>query len=184
MGFIKAIKRFDFEFNVELSTYAVQYMIGEIKKFFRDDGIIRISRKDKELGIKIKELDRIYLAKTGESLCVTRLSQILELPEEEIYMAMEALKTVESINEKIDKEGSELIERIKTEDDEETKIVNKLTITELIKKLNYRDREIISLRYFCDKTQSQVASILGISQVHVSRLEKKILNKFRTMLLI
>ena len=97
---------------------------------------------------------------------------------------MEALKTVESINEKIDKEGSELIERIKTEDDEETKIVNKLTITELIKKLNYRDREIISLRYFCDKTQSQVASILGISQVHVSRLEKKILNKFRTMLLI
>ena len=184
IGFIKAIKRFDFEFNVELSTYAVQYMIGEIKKFLRDDGIIRISRKDKELGIKIKELDRIYLAKTGESLCVKRLAQILELPEDEIYMAMEASKTVESINEKIDEEGNELVERIKAEDDEETKIVNKLTISELIKKLNYRDREIINLRYFYDKTQSQVASILGISQVHVSRLEKKILNEFRMMLLI
>lgn len=184
IGFIKAIKRFDFEFNVELSTYAVQYMIGEIKKFLRDDGIIRISRKDKELGIKIKELDRIYMAKTGESLCISRLAQILELPEEEIYMAMEASKTVESINEKFDKDGNELIERIKSDEDEETKIINKLTISELIKKLNYRDREIINLRYFYDKTQSQVANILGISQVHVSRLEKKILNEFRMMLLI
>lgn len=158
-------------------------MIGEIKKFLRDDGMIRISRVDRELGIKIKELDRIYVAKTGESLCVNKLAQILELPEESIYMAMEASKTVESINEKIDEEGNELIEFIKSEEDEETKIVNKLTISELIKKLNYRDREIINLRYFRDKTQSQVASILGISQVHVSRLEKRILNEFRLMLL-
>lgn len=158
-------------------------MIGEIKKFLRDDGIIRISRKDKELGFKIKELDRIYVAKTGESLCVSRLAQILELPEENIYMAMEASRSVESINEKIDEDGNELIEIIKTEDDEETKIVNKITVSELINKLSFRDREIISLRYFYDKTQSQVASILGISQVHVSRLEKKILNDFRAMLL-
>lgn len=158
-------------------------MIGEIKKFLRDDGIIRVNRFDKELGIKIKELDRIYVAKTGESLCVKRLSQILELPEENIYMAMEASRTVESINEKIDEDGNELVELLKSEEDEETKIVNKLTISELIKKLNYRDREIINLRYFSDKTQSQVASILGISQVHVSRLEKKILNDFRTILL-
>ena len=168
---------------MELSTYAVQYMIGEIKKFLRDDGIIKISRVDKELGIKIKELDRIYVAKTGESLCVKRLSEILELPEENIYMAMEASQKVESINAKIDEDGSELVEILKSENDEENIIVNKLTISELIKKLNYRDREIINLRYFRDKTQSQVANILGISQVHVSRLEKKILNDFRMMLL-
>ena len=183
MGFIKAIKRFKFEFNVELSTYAVQYMIGEIKKFLRDDGIIKISRIDKELGIKIKELDRIYVAKTGESLCIKRLSEILELPEENIYMAMEASRNVESINAKIDEEGNEMLELLKSEEDEENVIINKLTISELLKKLNYRDREIINLRYFRDKTQSQVASILGISQVHVSRLEKRILNDFRTMLL-
>ncbi len=158
-------------------------MIGEIKKFLRDDGIIRISRNVKELGIKIKELDRIYVAKTGESLCVKRLSEILELPEESIYIAMEASKKVESINSKIDDEGKELIETIKSDEDEETKIVNKLTVSELLKKLNYRDREIINLRYFKDKTQSQVAKILGISQVHVSRLEKKILNEFRELLL-
>lgn len=183
IGFIKAIKRFKFEYNVELSTYSVQYMIGEIKKFLRDDGIIKISRKDKELGLKIKELDRIYVAKTGESLCVSRLAQILELPEEDIYIAMEASRGVESINEKIDEDGNELIEIIKMEDDEETRIVNKITVSELINKLSFRDKEIISLRYFYDKTQSQVASILGISQVHVSRLEKKILKEFRMMLL-
>lgn len=158
-------------------------MIGEIKKFLRDDGIIRISRGIKELGIKIKELDRIYVAKTGESLCVSRLSSILELPEENIYMAMEASRAVESINEKIDEDGKELIETIKSYDDEETRIVNKITVSELLKKLSYRDREIINLRYFKDKTQSQVANILGISQVHVSRIEKKILNEFRSMLL-
>lgn len=158
-------------------------MIGEIKKFLRDDGIIRISRSVKELGIKIKELDRIYMAKTGESLCVSRLSEILELPEENIYIAMEASQTVESINEKIGDDGKELIETIKSEEDEESKIVNKLTISELIGNLNIRDREIIKLRYFKDKTQSQVARILGISQVHVSRIEKKILNDFRSMLL-
>lgn len=183
IGFIEAIKRFKFEFNVELSTYSVQYMIGEIKKFLRDDGIIRISRSVKELGTKIKELDRIYLAKTGESLCVTRLSKILELPEENIYIAMEALQSVESINAKVDEEGKELLETLKSDVDEELKIVNKITVTELIKKLNFRDREIINLRYFKDKTQSQVASILGISQVHVSRIEKKILNEFRTILM-
>lgn len=183
IGFIEAIKRFNFEFNVELSTYSVQYMIGEIKKFLRDDGIIRISRSVKELGIKIKELDRIYVAKTGESLCVKRLSEILELPEENIYIAMDASKNVESINEKIDEEGKELIDTLGSDEDEQTKIVDKITVLELIKKLSTRDRKIIDLRYFKDKTQSQVANILGISQVHVSRIEKKILSDFRTMLL-
>lgn len=183
IGFIEAIKRFKFEFNVELSTYSVQYMIGEIKKFLRDDGLIRISRSVKELGIKIKELDRIYLAKTGESLCVTKLSKILELPEENIYIAMEALRNVESINSTVDEKGKELIETLRNEEDEEQKIVNKLTVSELIKRLNFRDREIIKLRYYKDKTQTQVANILGISQVHVSRIEKRILNEFRIMLM-
>ena len=158
-------------------------MIGEIKKFLRDDGIIRISRSVKELGFKIKELDRIYVAKTGESLCVSKLAQILELPEENIYIAMEASKSVESINEKIDESGKEIIDTLKSDEDEQSKIVDKITVLELVKTLNNRDRKIIDLRYFKDKTQSQVANILGISQVHVSRIEKKILNDFRTMLL-
>ena len=158
-------------------------MLGEIKKFIRDDGIIKISRSTKELGFKIKELERIYLAKTGEDLTIKKLSNILELPEDTIYLAMDASKSVESINERIDEEGNELLEVLKNEEDEQGKIVDKLTINDLIKKLNPREKTIIDLRYFDDKTQSQVAKILGISQVHVSRIEKRILNDFRNVML-
>ncbi len=158
-------------------------MIGEIKKFLRDDGIIRISRSVKELGIKIKELERIYMVKTGESLCITKLSKILEIPEENIYIAMEASRNVESINEKIDKEGKELVEILAVDEDEQSKIIDRITILELIEELNSRDKQVINLRYFKDKTQSQVANILGISQVHVSRIEKRILSSFREKLL-
>lgn len=185
IGFIEAIKRFRFEFNVELSTYSVQYMIGEIKKFLRDDGIIRISRSTKELGAKIKQLEKIYTDKTGENLCVQELSRILDLPEESIYMAQEAMQTkVESINEKIGEDGREIIDILASDEDEQSKIVDKITVLEMIKSLSFRDREIIDLRYFKDKTQMQVAKILGISQVHVSRIEKKILNDFRNKLLV
>lgn len=183
IGFIEAIQRFDFDYDVELSTYSVQYMIGEIKKFLRDDGLIRISRSVKELGIKIKELERVYMLKTGESLCITRLSEILELPEENIYIAMEAQKTIESINAKVGDDDREIIDLLIDDEDEQSKLVDKITIRELIKKLSLRDREIINLRYFKDKTQSQVAKILGISQVHVSRIEKRILSEFKKNLL-
>ena len=136
IGFIEAIKRFKFEFNVELSTYSVQYMIGEIKKFLRDDGIIRISRSTKELGAKIKQLERIYTDKTGENLCVQELSKILELPEESIYMAQEAMQTkVESINEKIGEDGREIIDFLASEEDEQTRLVDKITV--------YNDSEFV-----------------------------------------
>ncbi|MBR3882648.1 MAG: sigma-70 family RNA polymerase sigma factor [Clostridia bacterium] len=184
IGFIEAVKRFDFTFNVELSTYSVQYMLGEIKKFLRDDGMIKVSRDVKELGIKIKELERIYLVKTGESLDINRISKILEMPKETIVYAKEASKTVESINEKVGDEGSELIDMLASKDDEQSKIVDRIAVFDLIEKLDFREKEIIKLRYFKDKTQTQVAKILGISQVHVSRIEKKILNDFKDKLIV
>lgn len=183
IGFIEAIQRFNFKYNVELSTYSVQYMIGEIKKFLRDDGIIRISRSVKELGIKIKELEKLHMQKTGESICITKLSEILELPEENIYMAIEASKSIESINAKMSDDGKEIIETLASEIDEQSSIVDKITVLEMVNGLNKRDRQIIDLRYFKDKTQAQVAKILGISQVHVSRLEKRILSEFKNKLL-
>lgn len=184
VGFIEAIQRFKFEFKVELSTYAVQYMIGEIKKFLRDDGIIRISRSIKELGFKIRELEKIYYSKTGENLSTKELSKILELPEESIFVAMEAGRKVESINIKIDEEGNELQEILfSVTGDEQNKIVDKIALEELILGLNERERKIIELRYFKNRTQSQVALKLGISQVHVSRLEKKILADLKMKLL-
>lgn len=184
IGFIEAVQRFSFEHGTELSTYAVQYMIGEIKKFLRDDGIIRVSRSIKELGFKIKELEREYFTQSGESISIKKISEILEVPEENIYIAMDASKTVESINEEESDDGREKIERISNNIDEQTKIVDKITIREMIRNLNKRDREIIKLRYFKDKTQTQVAKILGISQVHVSRIEKRILNDFRNKLVV
>lgn len=143
IGFIKAIKRFDISLGTELSTYSVQYMLGEIKKFFRDDGIIHISRTKKEEGLKLK---------------------------------------IESIHEEVCS-GKEKLEVLLLSDDDYLKIIDKLTISDLIKKLNIRDREIINLRYFKDKTQMQVANILGISQVHVSRIEKRILKEFKRKLI-
>lgn len=184
IGFIESVKRFNFDFGVELSTYSVQYMLGEIKKFLRDDGMIKVSRSVKELGIKINELERIYRVKTGENLDNKSISRILELPESVIKTAREASKKVESINEKIGEDGDEIVDFLKDKKDEQSKIVDKLTVTDLISKLNDREKLIIDLRYFKDKTQSQVAKILGISQVHVSRIEKKILLDFKEKLLV
>lgn len=184
IGFIESVKRFNFDFGVELSTYSVQYMLGEIKKFLRDDGMIKVSRSVKELGIKINELERIYRVKTGENLDNKSISRILELPESVIKTAREASKKVESINEKIGEDGDEIVDFLKDKKDEQSKIVDKLTVTDLISKLNEREKLIIDLRYFKDKTQSQVAKILGISQVHVSRIEKKILLDFKEKLLV
>jgi RNA polymerase sporulation-specific sigma factor len=138
----------------------------------------------KELGIKIKELERIYTIKTGEKIDVKRLSSILEMPEETIMYAKEASKNVESINEKIGEEGSELIDIIANKEDEQSKLIDRIAVYDLIEKLDFREKEIIRLRYFKDKTQTQVAKILGISQVHVSRIEKKILNDFKEKLIV
>ena len=106
------------------------------------------------------------------------------MPEETIIYAKEASKCVESINEKIGEEGSELIDVLTGKDDEQAKIIDRIAVYDLIDKLNFRGKEIIKLRYFNDKTQTQVAKILGISQVHVSRIEKKILNDFKDKLIV
>lgn len=185
MGFIKSIKRFDFKYEVKLSTYAVPYILGEIKKFIRDDGIIKVSRKIKELGLKIRQIEKEYLAKNGESVSVKKMAEILNVSEEDVLSAIDAGKQVESINEEVYEEGScEKIERIAIDSDEQTKLIDKLTITELVEALNVRDKEVIKLRFYKEKTQTQVAKILGISQVQVSRIEKRILNELKSKLMV
>lgn len=183
MGFIKSIRRFDASFEVKLSTYAVPYILGEIKKFLRDDGPVKVSRSLKELYAKINELKRDY-EKKGQEISLMQISKILRLPKEEIIMAIESAQNVESIesntysNDKSDKSIS-IIDTLSTEIDEATTITNKITIQNLIKKLNDREKEIILLRFYKDKTQSEVAKIVGISQVQVSRIEKKILKNMK-----
>ena len=186
IGFIKAIKRFDTSFDVKLSTYSVPYMIGEIKRFIRDDGTIKVSRSIKELNTRIHELQKHYITKYGKEISLDELSKELKVSKEELAFSMEALNPIESIeknvyNNKDDKEIS-LIDKISTGKNEEEMITNKIVIKELIEGLDKREKELIMLRFYKEKTQTQVAKILGITQVQVSRIERKILNSMKQKL--
>ena len=185
MGFIKSIKRFDTSFDVKLSTYTVPYILGEIKRFIRDDGAIKISRSIKELKVKIRELQKEYLLKKGKDITIEEISKILKVSKEDIAITLEANTPVESIEANIlnpsDKNMS-LLERISTGKDEQEILTNKIVLKEIIDKLDKNDREVILLRFYKEKTQMQVAKILGISQVQVSRIEKKVLEKMRKQL--
>ena len=178
--FIKAIKRFNVEYDYKLSTFAVPYIMGEIKKFIRDDGMIKVSRRVKELSIKIKEIQKDYLLKNGEPVTVKVLANLLNETEENVCQAIESGRQIESINEVFNENGKEeKIERVIGKQDEQNKIVDKIVVNDMVNKLSFRDRTIIKLRYFKEKTQVQVAKILGISQVQVSRIEKKILDDMK-----
>ncbi len=185
MGFIKAIKRFDTSFEVQISTYAVPYILGEIKKFIRDDGIIKVSRSVKELGIKIKQLQNEYLKKNHEEINIAQISKELKVDKEEIIFAMEAQRPVESIyqdenNDNNDKR--ELLSKIPVETNQELKIINNMALNQVINNLNAREKQIIILRFYKDKTQTEVGKMLGISQVQVSRMEKSVLEKMKQRL--
>lgn len=182
IGLIKAIQRFDANYNAKLSTYAVPYIIGEIKRFIRDDGPIKVSRSIKELAMKIIEIQRENLNKTGKELQINELAKRLGIEKENIVVAMDAIRRPESIDEEIydEVEGETKASRISTNKDETEKTINKLCVQELIEELNEDEKQIILLRYYKGKTQSEVAQRLKISQVQVSRIEKKTLLKMRS----
>lgn len=183
MGFIKAIKRFDTNFDVRISTYAVPYILGEIKRFIRDDGLIKVSRSIKELGIKIRELEQDYMKKEGKEITINILAERLNVSKEEIAVAIDSSRCVESINDDSqDDDKLSKLERISTGMDEASMIINKISVKELIENLDTREKEIILLRYYKEKTQTEVAQILGITQVQVSRIEKRILTNMKSKL--
>lgn len=181
IGFIKSIKRFDLKFDVKLSTYAVPYILGEIKRFIRDDGPIKVSRSVKELLIKIREVQKEYINKYGKEITIKEISEKIKVPNEEIAFALSSARPLESINEEVYEENSKtkLIDQISTNKDESNTIANKLSLVKALEELEPRERQIIILRYFKEQTQTQVAKTLGITQVQVSRLEKKILITIR-----
>lgn len=181
IGLIKAIRNFNPEYEVKLSTYAVTYIIGEIKKFIRDDGIIKVSRSIKELCVKIKDIENI---KEGKNVTIEEIARELKVEKEDIALAIDSMKQVESIYQEESNDGKiSIIDKISSEKDETEITVNKIFIKELLNKMDSRDRQIIMLRYFNGQTQSQVAKMLNISQVQVSRIEKKILNKMKIELI-
>ena len=182
IGLIKAIKRFDFNFNTQFSTYAVPAIMGEIKKFLRDDGLIKVSRSTKEIANKIKLATEFYFGKNGIEPTISELSEHLGIAQDEVMMALETLRPTESLNSVVnenDKNPVMLLDRIVDEKADTDKEVEKIVLKQLISELSPREQKLISMRFFKGATQSNVANMLGISQVQVSRMEKKILEHMK-----
>lgn len=183
IGFIKSIKRFDTNFEVKLSTYAVPYILGEIKRFIRDDGPVKVSRSIKELSYKIKLIQNEYITKKGRDVQIDELAKILKVSKEDILVAIDSSNTVESIDRNVsDSDDLTILDKLKSNIDEEKEVINKITVKGLIENLDEKSKKIIMLRYYRGKTQTQVAELLGVTQVQVSRLEKKILNSMKAQL--
>ena len=182
IGLIKAIDKFDTSFNVQFSTYAVPVIAGEIKRFLRDDGLIKISRSLKENLLKIKKASEKIGHSRERDATIEELSSATGLSKEEVIMSLEADIEVESINKLVYSSADTNMtvgDRIPDKKNEMEKKINSLFLKQMLEELDDKSRQLIQLRYFHDKTQIEVAKILGISQVQVSRLEKKILLKLR-----
>ena len=185
IGFIKSIKRFDTSFEVKLSTYAVPYILGEIKRFIRDDGSVKVSRSIKELAIKIRDIQARYLKEKGEEISIIQIAKELKISKEEVASALDSLRPVASIYEEKysdDEGGITFFDKLSSQTDEQEILTNKIVIKEMIENLEQRDKELILLRYYKNKTQTEVSKILGVSQVQVSRIEKRILNSMKLKL--
>lgn len=183
IGLIKAVRKYDDSYNTQFSTYAVPLIMGEIKRFLRDDGLVKISRALKENAAKIKLAIDYYFAKNGEEPTVLEIANHLKLSTDDVVMALETLKPTESLNAVINEEDKNpvyLIDKIADTVNSESKEFEKLVLKDLISELAPREKQIIAMRYFKGATQMKVANMLGISQVQVSRMEKKILENMRS----
>lgn len=176
IGLLKSIDKFDLSYDVRFSTYAVPMIIGEIQRFIRDDGSVKVSRSLKELGNKIRKKRDELTKEMGRTPTINELAIELDLPPEDIVHAQEAAKLPHSIHETVYENDGDPITLLDQIADQDTKWFDKLALQEVISSLEERERLIVYLRYYKDKTQSEVAERLGISQVQVSRLEKKILD--------
>ncbi|MDR1906556.1 MAG: SigB/SigF/SigG family RNA polymerase sigma factor [Clostridiales bacterium] len=179
MGIIKAIKNFNGEYNVRFSTYAVPMISGEIKRFIRDDGIVKVSRSLKTLAIKIGIFTDKYKNLYEKDPTISELAREFELSEEEVVFALDSSKFPLSLYEKTDDESGQcLIDKLAYEDEQDD-MIDKMMLKDIIGRLPEREKKIILFRYFRDKTQSEVACMLGVSQVQISRLESKIIEKIK-----
>jgi RNA polymerase sporulation-specific sigma factor len=183
IGLIKAIKKFDNSFDVKFSTYAVPMIIGEIKRFIRDDGIIKVSRSLKEVSNKARVTKEVMSKELGREPTISEMATRLNISAEELVMAIEAGCTPESLYSTIgegDNSPVLLIDRINGDSNHnEVDLIDKIALRQVLDTLGPREKQIIILRYFKEKTQFQIAKMLGISQVQVSRIEKKILEEIR-----
>ena len=183
IGLIKCIKNFDLTYDVKFSTYAVPMIYGEIRRFLRDDGIIKVSRTLKEISTKANRERENYIKNYNIEPDIKTLAKIVNVSVEELVSALDSSKIVESIDNEDNTENNFSIkDKLPSNINESELIINKIDLNTTMNKLSIEDRKVIQLRYFQDKTQTQVAKIMGISQVQVSRMEKKILLKMKKLL--
>ncbi|TQR21065.1 SigF/SigG family RNA polymerase sporulation sigma factor [Psychrobacillus vulpis] len=184
IGLMKSVDKFDLCYEVKFSTYAVPMIIGEIQRFLRDDGMVKISRSIRELNFKIRHATDDFLKVHERQPTILELASILEVTREEIVMATDALRDPASLQEQLyeNESGDALTLMDQMKDERSEKSFDHIPLRELVEKLEKREQMIIYLRYYLDCTQSDIAERLGISQVQVSRLEKKILTQLKTWL--
>jgi len=178
MGLVKAVNNFDVNYNVKFSTYAVPMIMGEIKRFIRDDGIIKVSRSVKNVARKLHYDREALTKKLHREPTIEELSAYSGVEKEDIIFATESASGLQYLYDTIHQDDGSpvlLIDKLSENPDENAEIVDKLALKEALGNLDLKSRQIIILRYFKDKTQVQVAKMLGISQVQVSRIEKKVL---------
>lgn len=182
IGLLKAIDKFDFSYEVKFSTYAVPMISGEIQRFLRDDGMIKVSRSLKELSYKAFLAREQMMDSLQREPTIEELAAYMQVEQEELVMALEAGGEVESLYKPVyQKDGNEvpLLEKLEEKECQEEKVINKMLLAQLLNELGKEERQIIYLRYFSNKTQAEIGKELGISQVQVSRMEKKILKQMR-----
>lgn len=185
IGLIKAIDKFDTAYEVRFSTYAVPMIAGEIKRFLRDDGMIKVSRSIKEMGMHVAAARETLSGLLGRDPTVDELADRLGVSREEVAASLEAGSQVESLyapSGSGDENNLTLLDRVAEEREEHEELLDRMVLGQLLKALDRQQREIIIRRYFYNQTQTQIAKLLGISQVQVSRMERKILKEMRRML--
>ena len=182
IGLLKAIEKFDITYDVKFSTYAVPLISGEIKRFLRDDGMIKVSRSLKELAYKAYLAQERLRKQWNREPTMTELAEAMEVEPEEIMAALEANSDVESLHKIIyQKDGHEiqLLDKLEEKECQEEQILDHVVLAELLTRLDREERQLIYLRYFANKTQAEIGEVMGISQVQVSRTEKRILKQLR-----
>lgn len=182
IGMIKAIKSFDPKFGTAFSTYAVPLIIGEIRRFLRDDGLIKISRTTKKQNAQILHARECFLKQNGREPTIDELSEICGINRDELIFALSSGNPCHSLSDAVGDDGAELEDVIPTPENEIDSLTDRLALKEAIKSLPPQQRKIIVLRYFRDLSQQQTADILGLSQVKISREEKKIFEQLRSLL--
>lgn len=183
IGLLKSIDKFDLSYDVKFSTYAVPMIIGEIQRFLRDDGTLKVSRSLKETANKVRKMKDELAKKFGRLPTIGEVAAELEVTPEEIVYAQEANRPLSSIHETVfENDGDPITLMDQIADDSQDKWFDKLALQEAIDALDEREKLIVYLRYYRDQTQSEVAHRLGISQVQVSRLEKKILQLIKNQI--